>query len=116
VFDKILDELIAEEKLGKTWHLEMAPNHARYSFSSNKSGDERWAKLLATKLVEKEKEDFKFIGAYSEGESSEGPIVVGHIFHCTKEYLDKAPHMHRDKRNACKQHIKTGKSAEYMED
>ena len=116
MFDEIIDELIAEDKLGETWKLEMAPNHARYSFSSTKSGDERWAKLLGMNLVKKEKEDFKFIGAYSEGESTEGPIVVGYVFHCTQEYLDKVPHMHRDKRKACKQHIKTGKPVEYMED
>ena len=48
MFDTILDELIAEDKLGETWKLEMAPNHAPYSFSSNKSGNERWARLLAT--------------------------------------------------------------------
>ena len=116
MFDTILDELIAEDKLGETWKLEMAPNHAPYSFSSNKSGSERWARLLATKLVKKEKEEFKFIGAYSEGETSEGPVVDGYIFHCTQEYLDKAPHMHRDKKKACKRHIKTGKVEEYLED
>jgi hypothetical protein len=116
MFDEIIDELIAEDKLGETWKLEMAPNHARYSFSSNKSGNENWAKVLATKLVKKEKEDFKFIGIFSEGESTEGPIVDGYVFHCTEEYLSKVPHMHRDKKKACKQHIKTGKVTEYLED
>ncbi len=116
MFDKIIDELIYEDKLGETWKLEMAPNHARYSFSSSKSGNENWAKTMANKLVQKEKEDFKFIGIFSEGDTSEGPIVDGYIFHCTQEYLDKAPHMHRDKRKACKRHLKTGKVEEYLED
>lgn len=116
MFDKIIDELLAEEKLGETWKLEMAPNHARYSFSSSKSGNENWAKKMAIKLVKKEIEDFKFIGIFSEGESTEGPIVDGYVYHCTEEYLDKVPHMHRDKRTACKQHIKTGKVVEYLED
>ena len=44
MFDKIIDELISEDKLGETWHLEMAPNHARYSYSSSKHGNENWAK------------------------------------------------------------------------
>lgn len=116
MFDKLIDELISEDKLGETWHLEMAPNHARYSFSSKKHGNENWAKSLATKLTQKEKEDFKFIGIFSEGETDEGPIVDGYVFHCTEEYLSKAPHMHRDKRNACKRHLKTGKVEEYLED
>ena len=115
-FEKILDELIQEEKLGETWRLELAPNHSRYSYSSKKAGNENWAKSLASKLVKKEKEDFKFIGVYSEGETTEGPVVDGYIFHCTTEYLDKAPHLHRDKRNACKNNIKTGKVNEYFED
>ena len=67
-------------------------------------------------IDEKEKEDFKFIGIFSEGESTEGPIVDGYVFHCTQEYLDKVPHMHRDKKKSCKQHIKTGKVVEYLED
>tara|TARA_E500000331_G_scaffold6894_1_gene6716 strand:- start:175 stop:525 length:351 start_codon:yes stop_codon:yes gene_type:complete len=116
VFDEIIDELISEDKLGEAWHLEMAPNHARYSFSSSKFGNEKWAMKLANKLVKKEKEDFKFIGIFSEGETSEGPVVDGYIFHCTDEYLKKAPHMHRDKRKACKRHLKTGKVEEYLED
>tara|TARA_B100000242_G_C43010238_1_gene469693 strand:- start:103 stop:453 length:351 start_codon:yes stop_codon:yes gene_type:complete len=116
MFDKILDELIAEDKLGETWRLEMAPVHARYSFSSSKSGNENWAKNTANKLTQKEKENFKFIGIFSEGESTEGPIVDGYVFHCTQDYLDKAPHMHRDKRKACKRHLKTGKVEEYLED
>ena len=116
MFDKIIDELISEDKLGETWHLEMAPNHARYSYSSSKHGNENWAKKVANKLVQKEKEDFKFIGIFSEGETSEGPVVDGYIFHCTEEYLSKAPHMHRDKRKACKRHLKTGKAEEYLED
>lgn len=116
IFDRILDELILEDKLGETWRLEMAPNHARYSFSSSKSGNEKWAKQLAMKLLKNEKDDFKFIGIYSEGETDLGPIVDGYIFHCTPEYLDKAPHLHRDKKKACKQHIKTGKIIEYFED
>lgn len=116
MFDKIIDELIFEDKLGETWQLEMAPNHARYSYSSSKSGNENWAKNLANKLIQKEKEDFKFIGIFSEGETSEGPVVDGFVFHCTDEYLDKAPHMHRDKRKACKRHLKTGKVEEYLED
>ena len=116
MFDKIIDQLIREDKLGETWKIELAPNHARYSISSKKSGNEKWAKTLATQLVSKEKLDFKFIGIFSEGESTEGPIVDGYIFHCTKEYLESAPHMHRDKKKACKQHIKTGKIVEYLED
>ena len=116
MFDTIFDELIAEDKLGETWKLEMAPNHARYSFSSSKSGNEKWARKLAMKLLKTEKEDFKFIGIFSEGETNEGPIVDGYVFHCTEEYLDKAPHLHRDKKKACKQHIKTGKIIEYFED
>ena len=116
MFDKIIDELISEDKLGEAWHLEMAPTHARYSFSSSKSGNENWARKMANKLVQKEKEDFKFIGIFSEGETSFGPVVDGYVFHCTEEYLDKAPHMHRDKRKACKLHLKTGKVEEYLED
>jgi hypothetical protein len=116
MFDKLIDELISEDKLGETWHLEMAPIHARYSFSSKKHGNENWAVALATKLVKKEKDDFKFIGVFSEGETSEGPVVDGYIFHCTEEYLSKAPHMHRDKRKACKRHLKTGNIEEYLED
>ena len=116
MFDDIIDELIAEDKLGETWKLEMAPNHARYSYSSSKSGNENWAKKMANKLVQKEKDDFKFIGMFSEGETSEGPVVDGFVFHCTEDYLDKAPHMHRDKRKACKRHLKTGKVEEYLED
>ena len=116
MFDKIIDELISEDKLGETWKLEMAPNHARYSFSSSKSGNENWAKKLAINLTKKERDDFKFIGIFSEGDSTEGPIVDGYIFHCTQEYLDKVPHMHRDKKKACKHHIKTGKVTEYLED
>lgn len=115
MFDNLFDELIREDKLGETWKVELAPNHARYSFSSKKSGNENWAKSIANKLVQKEKEDYKFIGIYSEGESSEGPIVDGYIFHCTQEYLSKAPHMHRDKKKAIKTHIKTGKVVEYFE-
>ena len=116
MFDKIIDELISEDKLGETWKLEMLPNHAKYSFSSSKSGNEMWAKRLAEKLIKTEKDDFKFIGIFSEGETSEGSIVDGYIFHCTQEYLDKAPHMHRDKKSACRKHIKTGKIVEYLED
>lgn len=116
MFDKLIDELIFEDKLGETWKLEMAPNHARFSFSSAKSGNEKWAKNMANKLIQKEKENFKFIGIYSEGDSSEGPIVDGYIFHCTEQYLDNVPHMHRDKRKACKRHLKTGKVEEYLED
>ena len=116
MFDDIIDELIAEDKLGETWKLEMAPNHARYSYSSSKSGNENWAKNTANKLTQKEKENFKFIGIFSEGESTEGPIVDGYVFQCTQDYLDKAPHMHRDKRKACKRHLKTGKVEEYLED
>ena len=116
MFDDIIDELISEDKLGENWHLEMAPNHARYSFSSSKFGNENWARKLATKLIQNEKEDFKFIGIFSEGETSEGPVVDGYVFYCTQEYLSKAPHMHRDKRNACKRHLKTGKVEEYLED
>ena len=71
MFDNIFDELIREDKLGETWKVELAPNHARYSFSSQKSGNENWAKSIANKLVQKEKEDYKFIGIFSEGESSE---------------------------------------------
>ena len=115
-FNCIIDELINEEKLGESWRLEMAPNHARFSFSSSKHGNENWAKKLAMKLLKTEKDDFKFIGIFSEGDTDEGPIVDGYIFHCTQEYLDKAPHMHRDKKKACKQHIKTGKIIEYFED
>lgn len=116
MFDQIFDELIKEDKLGETWKLELAPNHARYSFSSKKSGNENWAKSLANKISNKEKEDYKFIGIYSEGETTEGPIVDGYIFHCTDEYLSKVPHLHREKRKACKAHIKTGKVIEYFED
>ena len=116
MFDELIDELIKEDKLGETWRIELAPNHARYSFSSQKSGKENWATALAKKLVAKEKDGFKFIGIFSEGESTEGPIVDGYVYHCTEEYLDKVPHMHRDKKNACKQHIKTGKVTEYLED
>ena len=116
MFDKLLDELITEDKLGETWRIEMAPNHARYSFSSSKSGNENWARTVAIKLTQKEKDDFKFIGIFSEGDSSEGPIVDGYIFHCTEEYLNNAPHMHRDKKKACKRYLKTGKIEEYLED
>lgn len=116
MFDNLFDELIREDKLGETWKVELAPNHARYSFSSKKSGNENWAKSVANKLIQKEIDDYKFIGVFSEGESSEGPIVDGYIFHCTNEYLSKAPHMHRDKKKACKTHIKTGKVVEYFED
>ena len=116
MFDQIIDELILEDKLGETWHIEMAPNHARYSYSSSKFGNENWAKSTANKLVQNEKDDFKFIGIFSEGETSEGPVVDGFVFHCTQEYLNKAPHMHRDKRKACKRHLKTGKVEEYLED
>ena len=114
--DEIIDQLIREDKLGETWKIELAPNHARYSFSSKKSGKEQWAKAVAKKLVGKEKDDFKFIGIYSEGESTEGPIVDGYVYHCTEEYLDKVPHMHRDKKIACKKHLKTGNPVEYYED
>ena len=106
MFDNIFDELIREDKLGETWKVELAPNHARYSFSSKKSGTENWAKSVANKLTQKEKDDYKFIGVFSEGESSEGPIVDGYIFHCTNEYLSKAPHMHRDKKKAAKHTLK----------
>ncbi len=71
---------------------------------------------MAKKLVAKEKDGFKFIGIFSEGESTEGPIVDGYVYHCTEEYLQKAPHMHRDKKKACKTHIKSGKPVEYYED
>jgi len=116
MFDNLFDELIREDKLGETWKVELAPNHARYSFSSKKSGNENWARSVANKLIQTERDDYKFIGVFSEGESSEGPIVDGYIFHCTTEYLSKAPHMHRDKKKACKAHIKTGKIIEYFED
>lgn len=116
MFDKIFDELILEDKLGETWRLELAPTHAKYSFSSSKSGDENWAKSMASKLVKKEKDDFKFIGIYSEGETEEGPIVDGYIFHSTEDYLRKTPYLHRDKKKAIKKHIKTGKVIEYFED
>ncbi len=66
MFDKLFDELIYEDKLGETWRLELAPNHSKYSISSRKSGSEKWAKSIARKLTEKEKEDFKLIGIYSE--------------------------------------------------
>jgi hypothetical protein len=115
-FDTLIEQLITEDQLGETWRIELAPNRAKYSFSSNKSGNENWAKSLAAKLVNKEREDYKFIGIFSEGDSSEGPIVDGYVFHCTDEYLQKVPHMHRDKKKACKQHIKTGKIIEYLED
>lgn len=116
MFDKLFDELIYEDKLGETWRLELAPNHSKYSISSRKSGSEKWAKSIARKLTEKEKDDFKFIGIYSEGETNDGPIVDGYIFHCTDDYLKSTPHLHKDKRNAIKQHIKTGKVIEYFED
>ena len=32
MFDNLFDELIREDKLGETWKVELAPNHARYSF------------------------------------------------------------------------------------
>jgi len=116
MFDKLFDELILEDKLGETWKLELAPIHSRFSFSSKKSGNETWAKLLASKLYKKEKDNFKFIGIYSEGETEEGPIVDGYIFHCTDEYLKNTPYLHRDKKKAIKQHLKTGKVIEYFED
>jgi len=83
MLDDIIDELISEDKLGEAWHIEMAPTHARYSFASSKFGKENWANGVANKLVQKEKEDFKFIGIFSEGETSEGPVVDGYVFHCT---------------------------------
>lgn len=116
MFDEIIDQLIREEQLGETWRIELAPTNARYSFSSKKSGKETWAKALAQKLITRDKEDYKFIGIFSEGESSEGPIVDGFVYHCTSAYLDKAPHMHRDKKKACKKNIKTGVPVEYFED
>ena len=116
MFDNLFDELIREDKLGETWKVELAPNHARYSFSSQKSGNENWAKKIANKLAQKEKNDYKFIGIFSEGDSSEGPIVDGYIFHCTEEYLSNAPHLHRDKKKAIKTHLKTKKVVEYFED
>ena len=53
---------------------------------------------------------------YSFNQIKDLPIVDGYIFHCTQEYIDKAPHMHQDKKKACKRHIKTGKVEEYLED
>ena len=44
MFDDILDELISEDKLGETWHIEMDTNNARYSYSSSKFGNENWEK------------------------------------------------------------------------
>ena len=43
-------------------------------------------------------------------------IVDGYIFHCTEEYFNNVPHLHRDKRKAIKQHLKTNKIIEYFED
>lgn len=116
MFDVIFDELIKEDKLGETWRIELAPNHSRYSFSSKKSGNETWAKSLAMKLLKQDKDEYKFIGVFSEGETDDGPIVDGYIFHCTEEYFKNVPHLHRDKRKAIKQHLKTNKIIEYFED
>ena len=72
----------------------------------------------ASNLIKKNdsSNEYDFIGIYSEGESTEGPIVDGYIYFCTPEYYSRSAFMHRDKKKACKQNMKTGKVIEYFED
>tara|TARA_A100001037_G_scaffold67550_1_gene59983 strand:+ start:22625 stop:22993 length:369 start_codon:yes stop_codon:yes gene_type:complete len=112
--NQLISELISES-LGDTWKLELAATGKKFSYASKRDGNRSWADKMAKKLVKDSIEDYEFIGIFSEGESSEGPILTGVVYHCTEFYLKKSPYMYFEKKDACKIVFKTKKPTEYIE-
>jgi len=111
--NEIISELLAEG-LGLEWSIELAKPGEYHSYALKKTGNQRWAQKLAEKLV-KDKNDYEFIGIFTEGETDSGPILEGEVYHCTKAYLKKSPYMYFEKKDACKTFLKSGKPQEYIE-
>ena len=103
-----------KESLGETYQLEIAKLNKKLSFETKQSGTESWSIKAAKKFL-KNKNKYEFIGSFTESPSSEGPILSGTIFHCTPWYLKNAPYMYYEKKEACKQYIKTNEPTDYIE-
>lgn len=103
-----------KESLGELHQLEIAKVGKKLSYETKQSGNLVWSVKSAKKFL-KNKEDYEFIGSFTESPSSEGPILSGTIFHCTPWYLKNAPYMYYEKKDACKRNIKTQKPVEYIE-
>ena len=111
--NEIISELLLE-RLGEDWYIELAKPGAKHSYALKKGGNQRWAQKLAEKLV-KDKNDYEFIGIFTEGETDSGPILEGVVYHCTESYLKKSPYMYFEKKDACKRHLRSGKPEDYIE-
>ena len=112
-----INELISEllsEKFGEQWYLELAKVKSPHSQASKKNGNQRWAEGLAKKLLDK-RDEYEFIGIFSDGETEEGPILEGVVYHCTEFYVKKSPYMYFEKKQACRDHLRSGKPEEYIE-
>lgn len=111
--NEIISELLMES-LGEEWYLELAKKGSPHSYASKKNGNQRWAAKLAEKLIAK-KDEYEFIGIFSEGETDSGPILEGVVYYCTEWYMKKSPYMYFEKKDACKGYLKRKKPVEYIE-
>jgi hypothetical protein len=102
------------ERMGEEWRLELAKSGNKVSYASKRHGSRNWAEKLAEKLL-KSSDEYEFIGIFSEGESTEGPILEGVVYHCTEFYLKKSPYMYFEKKDACRYTLRTKKPTEYVE-
>ena len=109
----LVSELIFK-RMGEDWRLELAKSGNKFSYPSKKQGSRNWAERLAEKLL-KSADEYEFIGIFSEGESSEGPILEGVVYYCTEFYLKKSPYMYFEKKDACRHTFRTKKPTEYVE-
>ena len=111
--DALISELLTE-KFGEEWYLELAESGSKVSYASKKHGNQKWAERLAKKLLDR-KDEYEFIGIFSEGQTDEGPILEGMVYHCTDFYVKKSPYMYFEKKDACKSHLRSGKPEDYIE-
>jgi len=110
---EVISELLSES-LGEEWYIELAKKGSPHSYASRKNGNQRWATKLAETLVTK-KDEYEFIGIYTEGETASGPILEGVVYYCTEWYVKKSPYMYFEKKDACKTYLKRNKPADYIE-
>ena len=111
--NELMSELLTE-KFGEQWYLELAKVKSPHSYASKKSGNRRWAEKLAEKLLDK-KDEYEFIGIFSDGETDAGPILEGVVYHCTEWYVKMSPYMYFEKKMACKGYLRSNKPEEYIE-
>jgi hypothetical protein len=102
------------ESLGERYQLELAKSGDKLSYETRTSGNESWSIKISKKFMNN-KDDYEFIGSFTESPSSEGPILSGTIYHCTSWYLKNAPYMYFEKKEACKKNIKSKKPEDYIE-